>query len=107
MIMPKKLERIDNELGQVLLIEWTDDVTTSCSVRRIQENCPCANCGEKKGASSKEPVLLPIVDSGELAPLEIVTMRPAGNYAYAMTFSTGCNQGIYNFDLLRQLGDVQ
>ena len=107
MITPQKLERVNKREGQVLLIQWSDSVTTRCSVRRIQENCPCANCGEKKREAGREPMLLPLLNPSELEPLEIVKMRPAGNYAYAMTFSTGCNQGIYNFDLLRQIGEAK
>jgi DUF971 family protein len=34
-------------------------------------------------------------------------MKPVGNYAYTIAFSDGHDTGIYTFELLRELGEVQ
>lgn len=99
---PQKLERINENGRQMLVVHWDDGVVTSCSAGRIQSKCPCANCGEKRKVDDK-PVLLPVLSMEEIAPVEIVGMRPAGNYAYTITFNSGCNQGIFTFTHLRNV----
>lgn len=105
---PQALERQDEQGRQYLFIQWDDGVATRCSVATLQENCPCANCGEKrKAAEEKEAELFPMLKPEEASPTTIVSMRPAGNYAYAIAFSAGCNQGIYTFKHLRAIGEAQ
>jgi ATP-binding protein involved in chromosome partitioning len=100
---PLKLERLDQNGRQILEIQWDDGVTTSCRVSKIQEKCPCANCGEKRKGAGQQMMELPLLQLGELAPIRIEGMQPAGNYAYTINFSSGCNQGIYSFAELRRI----
>ena len=48
---------------------------------------------------------LPVLTAAEAQPIELLTMQPAGNYAYRIGFSDGHQTGIYSFELLRQIGD--
>jgi DUF971 family protein len=99
---PQKLKRIDENGQQILEIHWDDGVVTSRAVSFIQDRCPCATCGEKR-KEDKKPALFPVLSLAEVAPVKIDGMHPAGNYAYTITFSSGCNQGIFTFTHLRNI----
>ena len=53
------------------------------------------------GTGGNELSILPVE---ETQPRRITGVEPMGNYAYGIRFSYGSNNGIYRFDLLRQLG---
>ena len=46
----------------------------------------------------------PILSAAELQPMRVLGMKPVGNYAYTIHFSDGHDTGIFQFDLLRELG---
>ncbi len=48
---------------------------------------------------------LTVLSPAEAKPLALTSMKPVGNYAYAVEFSDGHDTGIYTFDLLRELGE--
>ena len=99
---PTKLEK---QPGGRLLIEWSDGNRRSYSYREIQENCPCASCREKRMAPpTSGQSLLPVIGAEETQPLDLISMKPVGNYAYQIHFNHGCDTGIYTFELLRELG---
>jgi DUF971 family protein len=50
--------------------------------------------------------LLAVLTPAEARPIAPASMRPAGNYAYAIAFNDGHSSGIYSLDLLRELGDT-
>ena len=87
-----------------LLIEWSDGARRKYSFRGLREACPCATCREKQSAP-KDPLVLPTLSAGQLAPLKVTGMTPVGNYAYSIAFSDGHNTGIYPLTLLRELGE--
>ncbi|TWU22699.1 DUF971 domain-containing protein [Bythopirellula polymerisocia] len=88
-----------------LQIAWNDGLVGRITIRELRENCPCANCIEKR--SKPEPIaLLPILKAEETQPLRITKMDPQGRYAYAIDFSDGHNTGLFTLDLLRELGEV-
>lgn len=58
------------------------------SLSDLQRACPCASCEKKK------------IPSQEVSLLEF---SPVGRYAMRFTFSSGCSQGIYPLQLLKQL----
>lgn len=74
------------------------------SYRELRDACPCATCREKRNAPAPAAPLLNVLSPAETRPLEIVGMRPVGNYAYSIEFSDGHDSGIYTLDLLSQLG---
>lgn len=88
-----------------LQITWTDGEVRLYRVRELRDACPCASCIEKR---TNPPVdnLLPVLSAAEMQPLRITSMKPAGNYAYAIDFSDGHNTGIYTLELLKTLGRV-
>jgi len=97
---PTKLERLGD---RELLIEWSDGERRRYTFRELRDRCPCATCREKK---KKPQSLLPVLSAAEAQPLNILGMKPVGNYAYSINFSDGHDTGIYSFDLLRNIGAV-
>lgn len=88
-----------------LLIKWSDGQCRRYTLVELRENCPCANCREKKrGTAAKPKDLLPVLTIEETQPLSIAGMKPVGSYAYTIAFSDGHDTGIYTFEHLRELG---
>ena len=52
----------------------------------------------------RPPSELPVITMEEAQPIQILGMRPVGNYAYAIHFSDGHDTGIFTLDFLRELG---
>jgi DUF971 family protein len=87
-----------------LLIEWSDGGQRRYGFKALRDACPCATCREKRSAP-QDPLALPTLKVGQLAPLTLTGMKPVGNYAYTIAFSDGHDTGIYSFELLRELGE--
>ena len=49
--------------------------------------------------------MLPVIRPEQVQPLRLTGMQPIGNYAYGIAFTDGHNTGIYEFTLLRVLGE--
>jgi DUF971 family protein len=109
-LLPIGLERTKD---RHLVIQWQDGMEQRIPFRVLRDGCRCANCTEKHqlykpvdGEQKEKPktVSLPVLSLAETMPVEIVTMHPAGNYGYKISFSDGHSTGIYSFELLRSLG---
>ena len=93
-----------------LNIEWSDGFAQTISVAKLRKGCQCATCIEKRtGAAAKNDAkptgALPVLSAAEARPIEIIRMRPVGNYAYNIQFSDEHTTGIYTFELLRSFDD--
>ena len=99
---PTKLELLRPDL---LLIQWSDGQQRQYSAAKLRDACPCATCREQQGPPEEPPPLLPVIPLEEAGTITIGGMRPIGNYAYSIVFSDGHDTGIYNLELLRQLGE--
>jgi len=90
---------------RTLKIEWDDGFSQELSYWQLRRACPCASCREKEEdeVSPAPSSSLPVLTAAEAAPLEIVSMRPVGNYGYNIRFSDGLSTGIYTLQLLRSL----
>jgi len=87
--------------GGVLTIEWSDGLRMRYDVAELRRHCPCATC--RTEASSP-----PGAEPAAAQPgLSIEKMSPVGNYAYKIRFSDGHELGIYTFEWLRELGEVE
>lgn len=69
-----------------------DGKWSSLSVAEIQKHCPCAKClqssFDKKNLDNR---------------VSLLEFSPVGRYALKLKFSSGCNQGIYPFSLVKKL----
>ncbi len=101
-VYPTGLERLD---ARQLLIRWSDGRRLSYRVSQLRDECPCATCRERRAAEANRPAtLLPVLNAQEARPVEILAMKPVGNYAYNIEFNDGHNSGLFTFDLLLSLG---
>ena len=88
-----------------LQIEWDDGTVREYGVRQLRDACPCATCRERRRQDATADELLPVLSAAEAAPLTIAGMEPVGHYAYSIHFSDGHDKGIFQLELLRQLGE--
>jgi DUF971 family protein len=102
-LSPQSLKNV----GNALAIEWSDGVTHRIPWRALRDACPCATCRLERSQPPKPQPLLSVLTPAEARPLAPASMRPMGNYAYAIAFSDGHSSGIFSLELLRQLGDAQ
>jgi DUF971 family protein len=91
--------------GDALVIEWGDGATHRLSWKTLRSACPCATCRVERAKPAPAKPLLAVLSKAEAQPLAPVSMRPIGNYAYAIAFNDGHSSGIYSLELLRELGD--
>ncbi|WKZ57027.1 MAG: DUF971 domain-containing protein [Bdellovibrionota bacterium] len=94
-----------------IAITWDDGVLSHISARTLRTNCPCASCREARGDQSHQRPLggkrsaLRIVESSIDAELSLQEIKPVGNYAITLRWADGHHTGIYDWALLRQLGE--
>ena len=100
-VRPTKLELAGDDR---LRIEWSCGTTREYEFRQLRDACPCATCREQRNQPAEQSGLLPVLSAAEAQPLRILGMEPVGNYAYSIKFSDGHDTGIFQFDLLRELG---
>jgi DUF971 family protein len=96
--------RLELRGGNRLFIEWSDGQKREIAVADLRSACPCATCREKRSQPPAPPTGLPILSMAEARPLAIQSMKPVGNYAYAIAFSDGHDTGIFTLEFLRQHG---
>lgn len=88
---PTLVTPIDEE--KQLRILWDDDELNQLPFAYLRGWCPCAMCqghsGERRFVSVDDP--------------QLVEIRPVGNYALNIVWKD-CENGIYTFDYLRELG---
>jgi DUF971 family protein len=102
-VFPTQLEK---SADHRLVIRWSDGLKQTIPFRTLRDECPCANCIERRLADlqAKPSGELPVISAAQTMPLDITRMSPIGNYAYNIGFSDGHSTGIFTFDLLRSFG---
>ena len=83
----------------VVRVEWEDGHQSVYPWRHLRQSCPCASCRNGEGGPS-EPLALPVIQEGEAV---LVDMEQVGNYGIRLVWQDGHDDGIYSWDLLRQL----
>lgn len=84
-----------------LRIVWGDGVTAEYVPRRLRMMCPCAGCvDELTGVRTLQPGDV----SGNVYPTAI---HYVGRYALQFVWSDGHSTGLYTFEYLRGLWDVE
>lgn len=101
-LRPTKLDVTED---RALVIEWSDGRRRRYTFRELREGCRCATCREKRAQAAEPATALPILSPAETQPIQILGMKPVGNYAYSIAFSDGHNTGIYTFEHLGEMGE--
>lgn len=84
-----------------LELHWSDGRRDVLDVVLLRRRCPCASCIDEW---TRKPLIDPDQIPESVRPRSIETL---GRYALKITFSDGHRTGIYSFDMLRQLADVE
>lgn len=110
MRVPVEIRREQSGLN----IQWQDGTSCYLSSQKLRENCPCAECREKRGDDSHQSPLLPkkksllrVVEASKEEALQLNKIWQVGNYALGLAWGDGHDSGIYSFDLLDRLGASQ
>lgn len=86
--------------NDLLRITWNDQLVLQYDPVDLRRRCPCATCNEQRlrlGLARGEPL-------AGTPEATIAQVSPVGNYGYRIGFSDGHDTGIYDLELLRQLG---
>lgn len=107
-IRPAKV-KIDKTGGTGMTIEWRDGHTSHWSFAWLRAACPCATCYESREAEGRAPgiakpkSLLPMYE----APPRPADVEPIGKYALRFKWNDGHEAGLYSWDYLRNVCDVE
>jgi len=109
-IRPAKV-RIDKTGGSGMTIEWRDGHTSHWSFAWLRAACPCATCHEAREAEGRAPGIakpkpksvLPMYE----APPRPNDVEPVGKYALRFKWNDGHEAGLYSWDYLRNVCDVE
>jgi ATP-binding protein involved in chromosome partitioning len=85
---PDPLENLSIRDGKYLHIVWKNGANSSFRATELQRCCPCAQC--KVFSRLDENV-------------QILKYEKIGRYALGLSFSSGCSNGIFSFDLLKRM----
>ncbi len=81
-----------------LIITWADGHVSTYPNRYLRGECPCAMCVDEWTHERR-------LDAAAIpADIQILNIRPVGNYALRFDWSDGHNTGLYPFERLRSLG---
>ncbi|MEA2011276.1 MAG: DUF971 domain-containing protein [Actinomycetota bacterium] len=94
--MDHEPERISVD-AEAVTIAWTDGVSTVVSGDTLRSSCPCAECREHE---SETPSIIQIGNRSSIADAQLI-----GGYAIRFTFGDGHADGLYPYEILRQLAE--
>ena len=97
---------IELERTKELRIRWDDGRVSVFPLAFLRRMCPCAACRTER--EEKPRNALPVVRGPEQQS-DMATAAAAGlvgNYALRIEWQDGHNTGIYDYDLLRSLGQT-
>lgn len=99
---PESIVKLD---GHAIRIVWSDGKIRRYTAGQLRKACPCATCREKRMAEADRPKTpLAILSEREAVVLDVMQMKPVGNYAYNLVFSDGHSSGLFTMEFLRQIG---
>jgi ATP-binding protein involved in chromosome partitioning len=111
---PQPIEIAKSNDPAGIRLHWSDGKEQFIPALLLRRQCPCASCVENRGESShdrplspaKRPKLFSVMQAGIEEQTEIVRIWPVGNYALGVSWGDKHDSGIYEYGLLRALGDA-
>jgi DUF971 family protein len=109
-IRPAKV-KVDLTGGSGMTIDWRDGHSSHWTFAWLRAACPCATCHEEREHAHRAPgvpkpkpaALLPLYE----APPRPVEATPVGKYALRFKWNDGHEAGLYSWDYLRNVADVE
>lgn len=97
---------LDLERSVRLRIRWADGAESRIPLERLRASCPCATCRALREERARNPLLVLPKATSAAALSTVEKAELAGAYALRVTWRDGHDTGIYDFRLLRELGDL-
>lgn len=97
MIVPKRVD--PDEEARELRITWRDGKRSVIPFRTLREHCPCARCRTTRDEGGTPLVF-------ELS-LRLTSWNRLGNYALNFVWGDSHQEGIFSYDLLRELTPLE
>lgn len=88
-----------------LRIRWTDSLESTIPLAELRRACPCATCRSVREQETLGRLRVLASPAHERDALRVEHAELAGRYALRVTWADGHNTGIYDFGLLRELGE--
>lgn len=89
--------------ADTLGIHWNDGQESRYRLSYLRKNCPCALCKEDQ----KNPLALHRKTPGEPKKLKALEVQPVGRYAIQITWNDGHRTGIYTYESLKDMPEVE
>jgi len=87
---------------QTLTIRWIDGAVTAMPLAKLRRMCPCAACKAEREEAAKNPLAILKADPTNT---RAISAKMVGNYAIQLFWSDGHDSGIFDFGMLRTLGE--
>jgi len=90
--------------AQMLHVRWADGAVSRLSLPFLRKQCPCAACRTEREQQGRAQ--LPVLQTDPADAARAVGGHLVGNYALQIEWADGHNTGIFDFRLLRTLGNT-
>jgi DUF971 family protein len=94
-------QRIKVSEKKNLFIKWDDNSESIIPLAVLRRNCPCAVCIMER--ENKPVTYIPLLSHVQMT---LKNIEPIGTYAVRFFWQDGHDDGIYNYELLRTLGEL-
>ena len=98
---PKKISRPDSTKLSIL---WNDGLETTIDLSVLRDNCPCAQC--TTGDKGKSKLNIWVENSLKDLRNKLLELKPVGNYAVRPVWGDGHEIGIYRWEHLREISEI-
>ncbi|MBF88248.1 MAG: hypothetical protein CMG75_01055 [Candidatus Marinimicrobia bacterium] len=91
-------------VNEFLIIKWEGGNESYLPLVKLRDACPCAECSGETDAFGNiyKSQTIPKTDGAYV----IIKVKTVGYYAIQIFWSDGHNSGIYRFELLEELGNL-
>ena len=102
--MAKQPERLEF-VGDFLAVRWIDGTESVVSLKTLREHCPCAHCAGEPDVTGavRMPRHRPVLNENSF---QVAGTERVGSYAIAFNWADGHRTGIYSWDLIERLADL-
>jgi len=92
------------KIGAELAISWADGTESYLNLEELRRMCPCATCGGEPDVLGR--VIRP-QNEHTPASFELIAYEAVGGYAIQPVWGDGHRTGIYSWNYLKRLAEVQ
>lgn len=86
--------------SSLLEIAWNSGYSAVVKLKSLRDECPCALCGDALSQKSKDmPEMLAVA----LGMYELTALEMIGNYAIKPKWKDGHQEGMYSWEILKDL----